>query len=246
MAEDEVFPRDLSDAERALLLWVLPDSKLGYKEYREAVRLNRVVAKGRRGEGNYILASAETDPDTRSPLPPVIALGVRQEEHAAMSIVVRERLGDQVEFEIVRIEQREGGSWSLSDWIPGDPCPQCGDSVRTVEIRSTLSVKAALSVCPRDKRIWVHDCASGINHPIPHTNFYTDLMLVKNIRDPQRALDFRSFFIKLSDFTHEELTRAFLLYNQFKPRVFLGPEILADRRRSNWLSQLLHKLKQTQ
>jgi hypothetical protein len=245
MPKSQNFPRDLADAEHLPLLWVLPEGKAGYKEYRDAVLTYRVVARGRRGEGNYILAPPEAEPDTLSPLPPVIALGAWQDNNSAASVVVRERLGDQIEFEITAAMRREKGSWTLSVWRPGDPCPQCGLVVRMVEILSVASLKAVLTLCPRDERIWVHDCTTEINHPIPHTNYYTDVMLVRKIRDPKIALDFHSLFQKLPEFSDGDLARAFLQYNQFKRRVMLGADTLVSPARGNVFSQLLGKLKPT-
>ncbi len=240
MDKHEFVPRPLSGRERDLLLWVLPEGRAGYREYREAVHTWPVAAQGRRGEGNFILASPHVRVDVVSPLPPVIANGVYEEANSATSVAVRERIDEQIEFEIISVGVRSGRSWKISAWMPGETCPQCLRVVREVEIRTADVLKAVLAICGADERIWVYDCATQMDHPIPHTNFFTELMLVKNIRDPKIALDFHGLFRELSVHTNVDLAKAFVHYNQFKPRVNVGRDILPPPRTS-WFSKMIRQ-----
>ena len=66
-----------------------------------------------------------------------------------------------------------------------------------------------LAICTVDRRLWVYDGETGMNRPVPVTNFYNELMLHLNVRDPKVALDSLRLFQDLSGFTDGDLTRAF-------------------------------------
>lgn len=226
MGDEERYPRALTSQEQELLLWVLPEDRPGYRFYRSCVLEWRVAARGRRGEGNYILAHPGEVVDNDSPLPQVVAYGVVQTPSAEIAVVVRERLGDQVEFEITSITGDAETSfraiskrWTFSSWLPGQPCPICSDSPRVVEMHAEEGSAVSLAICPWDKRIWVYNGKTGMNHPVPLTNFYNELMLHKNVRDPRVALDSRRFFADLSHFTDTDLARAFVTYNAIRSKI---------------------------
>ncbi|MGH2569478.1 MAG: hypothetical protein ACRDGA_14155, partial [Bacteroidota bacterium] len=180
---DEKFPRELTASERELLLWVLPDDRPGYYDYRKLLGQWLVAAQGRRGEGNYILAPAGERIDNDSPLPQLFAYGVVETESGELSVCVRERLNNQLEYEILSLrgdvdptKLREVRRWTFSTWLPRKPCPRCGKEVREVQMRTDEGRTLVLAVCDEDERLWVYDENSGINHPIPVTNFYNELM----------------------------------------------------------------------
>lgn len=246
MPTGEGFPRELTPQERELLLWVLPPERSGYREYRERVNNWKVVAQGRRGEGNYILARADERVDIESPLPHVVAYGMVVTEAGELSVSVREVLGNQFEFEIVSVQGnidpanvREIRRWSLSSWLPGMPCPQCGQPIRQVPMASAAGQQFALAICAGDRRVWLYDEQSGMNLPIPVSNFYNELMLHKNIRDPKIALDAKRLFLHLSEFSDTDLQRAFRSYNKIRTKVALQGEIVVEEKRPSLLDRLL-------
>ena len=98
MQNGERYPRSLRPYERDLLLWVLPEERAGYREYRACVMRWDVVERGRRGEGNFIIAQEGEAADNESPLPQVLAYGVVETTTGALAVSVRERLGNQIEF----------------------------------------------------------------------------------------------------------------------------------------------------
>lgn len=242
----EDFPRELTPQERELLLWVLPPERCGYREYRERVNNWKVVAQGRRGEGNYILARADERVDTESPLPHIVAYGIVVAETGELSVSVREALGNQLEFEIVGVRGnvdpanvREIRRWSLSSWSPGMPCPQCGRAIRQVSMVSATGQHFVLAICTGDQRVWLYDEQRGVNLPIPVSNFYNELMLHKNIRDPKIALDAKRLFLHLSEFSDTDLQRAFRSYNKIRTKVALEGEIVVEEKRPSLLDRLL-------
>ena len=86
-----------------------------------------------------------------------------------------------------------------------------------------------LALCGTDRRLWVYEASTQVNRLIPVTNFYNELMLHKNIRDPKVALDSKRLFAHLSSYTDNDLTYAFLTYNKLKTKVHLTGMIQADR-----------------
>lgn len=242
---DEKFPRELTSFECELLLWILPEERSGYREYRTYVQEWSVVAQGRRGEGNYILAPVGERVDVESSLPQVLAYGIVETATGQLSVSVRERLDNQVEFEIfclngdVDVTQfREVRRWTLSDWLPLQPCPSCGKSIRVVPMISKQGHKVMLAICAQDQRLWVYDEQTGINHPVPVSNFYNELMLHKNIRDPKTALDAKQLFRQLSLYSDADLAYAFRTYNRLRAKVASMGEIVIEQPRKSLFGRL--------
>ena len=59
--------------------------------------------------------------------------------------------------------------------------------------------------------------------PIPITNFYNEIMLLKGIRDPEIALHSALLFTEPGRFTDEDLRSAFIAYNTIRQRVEIAP-----------------------
>jgi hypothetical protein len=227
--QQPLFPRALTPFEKASLLWLLPEDKPGYNEYRKYISSWKVVGEGRRGSGNYILAESGTIADTESPLPQVLAFGMIEADRSDVSVTIRELLENQLEFEIVSVTGEtipehftEKRRWNFSEWTPKQPCPRCQRPPREVTIRRENGSDATLAVCVNDRRLWICDARDGVNHLIPVTNFHNALMLYKNIRDPKRALAADNFFRDLHTFSDADLTAAFVHYNRLRKKVDLG------------------------
>lgn len=233
MEHNGLYPRELNATERELLLWLLPADRPGYEEYRRLVTSWKVAGRGRRGEGNFILAASGERIDNDSPLPQVLAYGVVKTSSNETSVTVRERLGNQLEYEIMNLHPEKHGHqgeeisrWTYSTWLPSSPCPICRVGVREVRMKTVGGSLLMLAICPRDRRLWVHDGTSGVNHPIPVTNIYNELMIHKNIRDPQKALDYNRLFSEISTFSDLDLSRAFASYNEIRTKVHLRDRIV--------------------
>jgi hypothetical protein len=245
MNNGERFPRPLRPFERELLLWVLPEDRPGYNQYRASVSTWAVVARGRRGEGNYILAAEGVVPDNESPLPQVLAYGVVVTTTGELSVSVRERLGDQVEVEIQSIRGNvdpdnfeEARRWTFSTWLPDRPCPICGMATRQVSMSTVRGHSIVLALCATDRRLWVYDGSDGVNHPIPVTNFYNELMLHRNIRDPKVALDPQRLFHDLPMFSDHDLITAFQSYNKIRTKVAMEGELHVEEPKRRFLDRL--------
>lgn len=229
----EVFPRDLTGRERELLLWVLPAERRGYKPIRSLVEEWKVTARGRRGTGNYILSPPEERVDNESPLPQVFAYGVLETDRGEISVTVREPLGNQIEFEIAKLGSGDMGDyfreirrWTFSTWNPGEGCPICARAVREVGMSTKSGRRMVLAICSLDRRLWVSDEQTQVNHPVPITNFYNELMFQQHIRDPKIALHPERLFSSLNAYQDEALIGAFRSYNMIRTKVLLEDEII--------------------
>ncbi len=250
MSSPDRFPRELDLHERELLMWVLPENRPGYAEYRRFVEQWPVAAVGRRGEGNYVLAQTGWSVDIESPLPQLFAYGVVEHEQGVLTISVRERYGGQLEFELEGMadrtavdEFREIRRWSFSEWLPSQPCPSCCSSVREIGMTTTATEQLVLALCSRDCRVWVYDARSGVNALIPVTGFYNELMLHAGVHDPTIALDPKRLFELPGARTDAELIRAFSLYNKIRNKVVLrGDVVIVRDRKLNWIRRVIGAL----
>jgi hypothetical protein len=88
----------------------------------------------------------------------------------------------------------------------------------------------------------VYEDSNQVIRLIPTTNYYNELMLHKNIRDPKRAFDSRRLFTELDTFTDGDLTYAFLTYNKLKTKVYVRGVIEADSRGKVGILETLKKI----
>ena len=247
MSKNSEYPRPLNERERDWLEWLLPEDRRGYRDYRSALEKFEVIGEGRRGKGNLVLGYPGDKPDLTSPLSPVFAYGLIEGVEGSISILAREEAGNQIEIEIVPLRGEavprsltEKSRWTYSTWSPSRPCPCCGKTPREVPI-GTPKTEAVLTVCPSDHRLWVYDVISGVNHLIPVTNFYNELMLVRQIRDPQIALHPSYLFSHLTDFSDEDLVHAFVVYNKIRKKVDSVTDHLVASRRDKSFKKFLKK-----
>ena len=245
------YPRPISPREREWMDWILPPDRPGYRHYHDLVSGMVVIGKGRRGEGEIILGAEGSTPDVSSPLAPVFAYGAIETKAGTISITMREISDGQISTEIVSHQSEEIPSefeelrrWTYSTWIPGGRCPQCGEPVREVSMHPVApgAERLVLAFCTVDRRVWVYDSSTGVNRLIPVTNYYNDLMLHKNIRDPRVALDSRRLFSDLSKYSDADLTYAFFTYNKIKTKVQIEGVIEPDQQESRGMAARFLKL----
>src|SRR5512143_1045403 len=238
------YPRNLRDKERDLLESVLPPDRPGYRRYREALETMQVIGEGRRGPGNLILGMPGGEPDVTSPLPPVVAYGVVEATQDRYTVTVRELTGNQLDVEIVSAHDEEVPDhfeekrrWTYASWKPGSVSPATGMPVREVPIDD----RSVLVIAPGEKRLWLYDGATGMNHPIPVTNYHNELMLHRQIRDPAIALQSGLLFDQLSSYSDEDLRAAFVSYNAARRRVEVraAPAAAPSRGFLGWLQSFL-------
>ncbi|MBI4548820.1 MAG: hypothetical protein HY707_12630 [Ignavibacteriae bacterium] len=243
------YPRPLTAREREWIDWILPQERAGYREYCDVVRSMSVIGEGRRGKGEIILGQIGAQPDFEEPLAPVFAYGAIETNFGPISITLREIVNDQISVEIVShhadevpADFEEFRRWTYSTWKPGDVCPQCQKPLREVPMHAVGGggEYVVLAICTNDQRVWVYENATQVNRLIPVTNFYNELMLHKNVREPKIAFDSKRLFTDLSNYSDSDLTYAFVTYNKLKAKVHVEGLIVADKKEKR---RLVEKLK---
>jgi len=218
----EKFPRALTDKEKYLLFKVLPENKPGYKKYRDKINELVVIGQGRFSRDNMILGKPGKKPDLSFPSTPVFATGTIICKETEIDVAIHEEIDNEIEFDISTNNSckpdddvTELSNWSYSNWSPGDGAPKDNSVVREVEI---IPRKLILSIAPVHKKIWLHNVESGVNHLIPLSNFYNQLMMVKDIRNTEVALNPGVFFEQLNNYSDGDLVSALITYNKYIKR----------------------------
>ncbi|GAB4295578.1 MAG: hypothetical protein Kow0098_17970 [Ignavibacteriaceae bacterium] len=181
-----------------------------------------VIGQGRFGSENYFLGKEGSNPDPVDSSTPVFATGVINYTDSKRDITIHSEQDEMIEIDLSlsgRINSvqpaREISRWSLSYWNPGENSVSDNSPVREINLKTSQYI---LAVSPSEKRLWMHEFSTGINHLIALTNFYSELMAVKKIKDPSVALKPALFFEHLNDFSDAELAAAFLMYNKYMRR----------------------------
>ncbi len=230
--ENIEFPRPLNGREINFLSSILPNEREVYKKYRSRFDSLVVIGEGRRGNGEIILGEQSDTPNFDEPLAPVFAYGMIETDTGTISVTAREYSLQQISIEIVHNtsntipeQYTELRRWTYSTWQPGKPCPQCMQAVREVQMVTSENHILQLAICRTDKRLWVYNSEEQYVLLVPITNYYNELMLNKNIRDPKIALDSKNLFADLMKYTDGDLTRAFFTYNKLKSKLRLRGEL---------------------
>lgn len=230
---------ELSQNELKLLFAILPADKPGYKKYRDMISGLKVMGKGRFNDGNFYLGSGETKPDLSIASTPVFAVGIVKTNLGNIDVLIHEYEDDLIE---VQLSKRFGDDdeliiddvLSFSDWNPGGNSPGSNEVVKEFEI---IKDRFILIIDKSNKKIWLHNFETGVNHIIPVSNYFNELMRLKRIKDENLFRSPSLFFNKLDDFSEEDFKLAFYQYNKFMRRfnIKINPEDL--------LTPVVHKKK---
>lgn len=217
--DEKLFPRKLTDKERDLLFSILPESKIGYKVYRDKIERLFIIGQGRFGGGNFILGNKDDKPDLSLQSAPVFAIGTNHYEEALIDIIIHEENDNKIEFDIAVKENifipdklTVIKKWNFSEWVPGQNTPGDDSFVREVVIYPD---KYILAIALSHKKIWFYEKKSGVNHILPVSNFYNELMRVLKIKNEEMFKKPSLFFEKLDSYKDEDLALAFLSYNKY-------------------------------
>ncbi len=222
--------KELSQNEIKLLYAILPEKKPGYRKYRELISTMKVMGKGRFNDGNFYIGTGAVKPDLNIPSSPVFAVGIVKTNTGSFDVLIHEYEDDLIE---VQLSKRVGDDeevmtvdvLSFSEWSQGDKSPGSNEAVKEFEI---IKDKFILVIDKTNKKIWLHDHQSGVNHIIPVSNYFNELMRLKKIKDENFFRSPSLFFNKLDEFNEEDFKLAFYQYNKFMRRFNLkiNPEDL--------------------
>jgi hypothetical protein len=221
----EKFPRQLSQREKSWLFAALPEAKLGYRQYREIIENLLVIGYGRFGEGNLILGEEGGTIDLESSSAPILAVANITFDLGKVYVTVHEELDGLIEVDIKGIAEdripddlSQAKVWTYSNWVPGEKAPFDNSNVREVHL---IRDEIVLVIAPVHKKVWVYNSRSGINHFVPVTNYYNEMMILMNNKNADTALNPGRLFSNLNEFTDEQLVQGFLVYNKYWQRVEL-------------------------
>jgi hypothetical protein len=221
---------ELSKNEIKLLLSILPEQKSGYKIYRDMISTMKVMGKGRFENGNFYIGTGAAKPDLSIPSSPVFAVGIVKTNIGSIDVLIHEYEDDLIEVQLSKrvcdVEEVIINSvLSFSEWNLGGNSPGSTEVVKEFEI---IKDKLILVIDKTNKKIWFHNYESGVNHIIPVSNYFNELMRLKKIKDENLFRSPSLFFNKLDDFTDEEFKLAFYQYNKFMRRfdIKINPEDL--------------------
>lgn len=216
MDDKILLPRKLNEFEEKIIFSVLPESKKGYRKYREKIKDYYVIGfNNPEHDSNLILGPKDLIPEFPLFVSPVFASGAILYKDLEVYITVHEEIENTIEVDFPGALKKDYNDelkrWSYSDWLPGDKSPFDDSYVREIEL---LPGKIIVAIAPLHKRIWVYEQSSGINHFIPVTNFYNEIMRIKSVKEPSIVLNSNLIFEDLNTYTDSEIGKAFLNYNK--------------------------------
>lgn len=229
----ENFPRELYNYEKEILFSVLPESKIGYKKYMQQISEMKVIGQGRFGGGNFILGFEGDEVELDIPSTSVFASGIVKSNQLNFDVTIHQEEENQIEYDIspfgkidVDEEIKIESVTSISFWNKNEKSPFDDSPVNEFVV---LKNKYTLVIDSSAKKIWMNDFKTGINHIIPLTNFYNELMRFKNIREQNIALNPGRFFNDLEKYSEEDLLSAFLMYDKYMNRFNLQQKIFPQK-----------------
>lgn len=218
--EENVFPRDLSKVEKECLSFVLPENKPGYKLYKLLIEESIIhgIAEGNRT--GYLLGRRDKIIDDGITPTPLFASGNLLLDNKNVEILIYQVYDEIIEAEINFSDAginntRQKSNWTYSDWLPGMASPEDDTPVREIKISG---VDYVLAIAEKTKRIWLYEKESGLNHFIPVTNFFNELMRYKNIRDPKIALKPSELFNQIDSYSDDDFRNVLIRYNKYLKR----------------------------
>lgn len=215
----KTFPRKLSNAELNLLLLLLPENKPGFSKYRKLINEYYLIGEGRFGEGNYFLGKPGDEIELEISSSPILTSGLIKTDKVTFEISINEVQDEKIEFsispypdenEVYKVEK----VITLSDWLPGQKSPD-GNRVKLFPIDG---INYILAIAPVEHKIWLYERSSGINYPIPVSNFYNELLRLKRETRNEVYKNPNKLFDDLESFEESEIILAFLLYCKYKRR----------------------------
>src|SRR5512143_1945782 len=163
------YPRKLTEREKDWLLYLLPEDRVLYADYRNKIASMLVIGEGRFGEGNRVLGYEGDEPDLSYSSLPMFACGQIIFKECTVQVSIHEFFDNKIEISINNLsgseipeELNEISRWSYSYWKPANPSPFEGDSLREINITKNKN-ETVLVLSPKNRTIWLYDSKSGVN-----------------------------------------------------------------------------------
>ena len=227
----ETYPRPLDDLEKDYIRKLLPIDRPGYKKYNDKLDDLYILGTGRFQQDDYVLGKMGDEPDFTAPAESMLAVGTIFTQNHKIEISLHEEFEEKIELDFAVTGEGElnpviKSYWTYSEWSPGQLSPEDNKLVREVRL---IDNEAVVAIAPQSKRIWVYESESGVNHLIPVTNFYNEIMRIKNIRDPKVALNVQRLFTHLNEITDNEIIQGFLMYNKYLNKIKIDYSLYSQK-----------------
>jgi hypothetical protein len=209
---DRDIPGKLDNSELELILRILPDDKPGYRIYRKKISDYYLTGKG--STDSSIILSKDLQSEVAGFITPVFATGIYLKENNVIDVTIHEETDDTIEIEILKEKALPGKVYKsiiYPEWVPGMGAPGDNSPVREVVVQDD---KLLLGISTVQKKIWIYEYATGVNHFISTGPFYSNLCFVRKIRDAKIVFDTKLLFLELDKYSDYELISAFYLYNK--------------------------------
>ena len=99
--------------------------------------------------------------------------------------------------------------------------------------------RQVFALAPGDEKLWLHDPGTRVNHLIPHTGFYNELMRAARIRDAQRVFAPKLLFTEHARYGDAEILTAFARYSAAYNIFRTYTVSTASPPRRSWLNRLI-------
>jgi len=245
-AENLKFPRQLTQTELELIFLLLPENRIGYNLYRNKINTCKVIGLGKFGNNNLILSSKVTRPDLTAPPAPIFAVGNAVVDSGEIYIVIHEEVEDQIEidfslsgFDEISENLTIKQYWTYSNWKPGKPNPADNSKVREVHL---IHNSLVIAISSQNKKVWIYDDKTGLNHFIPVTKLYDEMMRIKKEKNPEIALDTKRFFFNNADFNDKLIGQGFLIYNKYWKKLEIDNSLFLKKAETKSRKSLLKKI----
>ena len=236
------YPRKLSEFEKELLFYLLPEDRRGYADYRAKIESMLVIGEGRFGEDNLVLGFDKDSPDLSYSSLPVFACGQVVYDNCKLQVSIHEFFDNKIETSINNLagdtipdERKEISRWSYSYWKPGGKSPFLNDELREVNITAAKG-ELVLAISIFNHSVWLYESATGVNHIIPVTNFINELLRGNRTINRSKGIDMNYIFSNLSLFSDEDFRRAMVQYNKQWHKVDLrdAEVVLEKKKKFKW------------
>lgn len=226
------YPRKLTELEKLYIRKLLPSNKPGYKTYSDKLENIFLIGLGRFQQHDYVLGKQDDQPDFSAPAESMLAVGVINTLSHKIELSIHYEFENKIELDFAvsgegEFKQEIINYWTYSDWLPGKNSPPDNSRVREIHL---IKNKVVIVIARESKRVWVYEEETGVNHIVPATNFYNEIMRVKNIRDPKIALNPKRLFTHIEELSDEEIAQGFLMYNKYLNKIKIDYSLFAQKK----------------
>lgn len=227
----EKYPRKLTDTEKEYLRKILPADRPGYKIYSDKLDELFLIGKGRFDQDDYVLGKENDKPDFTAPAENMFAVGEIFTPTHQIEISIHGEFEEKIELDFAvngkgDFDQTIEKYWTYSEWQPGKKSPVDKSDVREVHL---IKNEVVIAIAAQTKRVWVYEAGTGVNHLIPQTNFYNEIMRAKQERNPDIALKVNRLFSHLDDLTDTEIAQGFLMYNKYLNKIKIDYSLFSPK-----------------